>query len=274
MPAPVAIVTGASSGIGELAARQLREHGFEVYVGARRVQRMEHLADHGIHAMALDVTDDASMVDFVDRVWAAEGRIDVLVNNAGYGEYGALETVSMADAKAQFEVNVFGLARMMQLVLPHMREVGRGRIINISSIAGVVSEPYGAWYHASKHAVEGLSDCVRQEVKPFGIEVILVQPGPAESEWNAGAAKSLVQVSKGTPYEKGARATRRALKVMNSPMVSVRTGTVTDVIVEAATDPDPRARYAVGRGASALMFAAKVLPTRAVDAITGLLFRQ
>lgn len=274
MPAPVAIVTGASSGIGELTARQLRARGFEVYAGARRTDRMSGLEPLGVHVIALDVTDDASMVDFVDRVFTEQGRIDVLVNNAGYGAYGAVETVPMEDARAQFDVNVFGLARMTQLVLPHMREAGRGRVINISSIAGVVSEPYGGWYHASKHAVEGLSDCLRQELRPLGIEVVLVEPGPVLTDWNPIAANSLVKASKGTAYEKSAKATKRALKVMNSPAVAVKADAVVDVVMEAATEPDVRARYAVGKRAAAIMFLARVLPTRAVDAVTGLLFRS
>ncbi len=274
MAAPVAIVTGGSSGIGMLTARTLRDKGYQVYAAARRTDRMAGLAEDGVHVGEVDLTSDASMRDLVDRVNTEQGRIDLLVNNAGFGAFGALETVPMEDARAQFEVNVFGLARMTQLVLPHMRTAGRGRIINVSSIAGYVAEPYGGWYHASKHAVEGLSDCLRLELRPFGIDVVLVEPGPVRTEWNAIAAKSLANASKGTPYAKQAKATRRALGAMNSSLVAVPASRVSEVIVEAAQDDNPRPRYPVGRRAAAIIAAAKYLPTRAVDAITGLLYHS
>lgn len=272
MTAPVAIVTGGSSGIGELTAHRLKERGYTVYAAARRTDRMKGLQRSGIHTRALDLTVDRSMQDLVDTVVAEQGRIDLLINNAGFGAFGAVETVPMRDARAQFEVNVFGLARMTQLVLPQMRAAGTGRVVNVSSIAGYVAEPYGAWYHASKHAVEGLSDCLRMEMKPFGVDVILVEPGPVRTEWNAIAADSLVKSSKGTPYAKHAKATRRALRAMNSGVLAVPASRVADVIVRAATDDKPRARYPVGRRAAAIITAAKYLPTRAVDAVTGLLY--
>ena len=139
----VAIVTGASSGIGEATARRLHVLGYTVYAAARRVDRMAPLAEAGIRTAGVDVTDDGSMVGFVDRVIVESGRIDVLVNNAGYGSYGAVEQVPMDEARRQFEVNVFGLARLSQLVLPHMRRQRAGRIINISSIGGKIYEPLG-----------------------------------------------------------------------------------------------------------------------------------
>ncbi|HWA67991.1 MAG TPA: SDR family NAD(P)-dependent oxidoreductase, partial [Mycobacteriales bacterium] len=143
-----ALVTGASSGIGEAAALRLAKTGFTVYAAARRVERMSDLAQAGIRALKMDVTDDASMVAGVQQIVAETGRIDVLVNNAGYGSYGSVEDVAMTEARYQFDVNVFGLARLTQLVLPHMREQRRGRIINISSIGGRIYEPFGGWYHA------------------------------------------------------------------------------------------------------------------------------
>lgn len=274
MAAPVAIVTGGSSGIGELTARQLHAKGYQVYAVARRTKRMSGLADAGIHVHEVDLTVDASMRDLVERVKVEQGRIDLLVNNAGFGAFGAVETVPLEDARAQFEVNVFGLARMTQLVLPTMRETGRGRIVNVSSIAGYVAEPYGGWYHASKHAVEGLSDCLRMELRPFGIDVVLVEPGPVRTEWNAIAARSLADASKGTPYEKQARATRRALKAMNSGVLAVPASRVSEVIVRASVDDDPRPRYPVGRRAALIIALAKYLPTRAIDAVTELLYHS
>lgn len=274
MAVPVAIVTGGSSGIGELTARQLQAKGYQVYAVARRTNRMTGLADAGIHVHAVDLTEDASMRDLVERVRVEQGRIDLLVNNAGFGAFGAVETVPLEDARAQFEVNVFGLARMTQLVLPTMREAGRGRIVNVSSIAGHVAEPYGGWYHASKHAVEGLSDCLRMELRPFGVDVVLVEPGPARTEWNAIAARSLAEATKGTPYEKQAKATRRALKAMNSSVLAVPASRVSEVIVQASLDDDPRARYPVGRRAALIITLAKYLPTRATDAVTELLYHS
>lgn len=154
---PVAIVTGASAGIGFEAARKLAGKGFTVYAGARRVVRMAPLREAGVEVVELDVTDEQSMRAAVGRVLAERGRVDVLVNNAGYGSYGALEEVDPGEGRRQFDVNVVGLARMTQLVLPAMRQAGRGRIINVSSIGGMFYEPLGAWYHATKFAVEGTS---------------------------------------------------------------------------------------------------------------------
>ncbi|WP_043436491.1 SDR family NAD(P)-dependent oxidoreductase, partial [Arthrobacter sp. I3] len=169
MPQPVAFVTGASTGIGFETAKKLASAGFTVYAGARRVELMEPLKASGVKVVALDVTDEASMSAAVGDVLAAHGRIDVLVNNAGYGTYGSLEEVELAEGRRQFDVNVFGLARMTQLVIPAMRAARAGRIINISSIGGKMYEPLGAWYHATKFAVEGLSDSLRLELKPHGI---------------------------------------------------------------------------------------------------------
>ena len=189
----VALVTGGSSGIGEQTALGLRKAGFEVYAVARRVDRMAALERAGVHTFAMDVTDDASMVAGVERVIGETGRIDVLVNNAGYGSYGAVEDVPIDEARRQFEVNVFGLARLCQLVTPHMRERESGRIINISSIGGKFYEPLGAWYHATKFAVEGFSDSLRVELRPFGIDVVLIEPGPIVTEWNTISRESLAE---------------------------------------------------------------------------------
>ena len=200
----VALVTGASSGIGEATARRLRAAGFTTYAVARRVDRMAGLAEEGVHTFAMDVTDDASMVAGIHRIVAENGRIDVLVNNAGYGSYGAVEDVPIDEARRQFEVNVFGLARLVQLVVPHMREQKSGRIINISSIGGKFYEPLGAWYHATKFAVEGFSDSLRLELAPFGIHVVIVEPGPIITEWNTLARDNLVETSRGGAYEERA----------------------------------------------------------------------
>src|SRR5665213_2149263 len=172
-----ALVTGASAGIGEAIARQLMADGYRVFAGARRVDRMQALGTAGARLLALDVTDDGSLKAAVAAIAAEGNGLAVLVNNAGYGSYGSLEEVPIEEGRRQFEVNVFGLARLTQLVLPLMRTAGRGAIINVSSIGGKIYEPYGSWYHATKFAVEGLSDSLRLELAPFGIRVIIIEPG-------------------------------------------------------------------------------------------------
>src|SRR3954468_7600221 len=213
----VALVTGGSSGIGERAAVRLVEAGFTTYAVARRGDRMQPLADGGVTTYAMDVTDDASMTAGVERIITEHGRVDVLVNNAGYGSYGAVETVPIDEARRQFEVNVFGLARLTQLVLPHLRAQGSGGIVNISSIGGNFYEPLGAWYHATKFAVEGFSDSLRVELAPHGIRVVIIEPGPILTEWNQIARDSLVETSRGTAYEEQAEAVRRRMEKADQP---------------------------------------------------------
>ncbi len=172
-----------------------------MYAVARRVDRMVDLADAGVGVFGMDVTDDASMTSGVERILDEHGRIDVLVNNAGYGSYGAVEDVPLDEARRQFEVNVFGLARLTQLVTPAMREQGSGRIINISSVGAVIYEPFGAWYHATKFAVDGFSDSLRVELAPFGIDVVIVRPAGIRTEWNQIARDGLIESAQGGAYE-------------------------------------------------------------------------
>ena len=261
----VALVTGASSGIGEETARMLQEAGFATYAVARRVDRMAGLAEKGVTTFAMDVTDDASMVTGVERVMAEQGRIDVLVNNAGYGSYGAVEDVPIEEARRQFEVNVFGLARLCQLVTPHMRMRKSGRIINISSIGGKFYEPLGAWYHATKFAVEGFSDSLRVELAPFGIDVVIVEPGPIISEWNTIARDSMVEQSVGTVYEDLARRMAVMFERVDTPRMSSGPEAVAEKVLKALETVNPAARYPAGRGARAIVTARRLLPDRAMD---------
>jgi NAD(P)-dependent dehydrogenase (short-subunit alcohol dehydrogenase family) len=266
MTTRVALVTGASSGIGERTALRLREAGFAVYAVARRVERMARLEQQGVSVFAMDVTDDASMVAGVQRVVDEHGRIDVLVNNAGYGSYGAVEDVPIEEARRQFEVNVFGLARLTQLVLPHMRARGAGRIINISSIGGKFYEPLGAWYHATKFAVEGFSDSLRLEVAPYGIDVVIIEPGPIRTEWNEISRDSLTTASAGGAYEAQAAKVRRVMeRADTSRLLSSGPDPVARKIVKAALANTPRARYPVGRGAGTIVRARRLLPDAAFD---------
>ncbi|MGY2704664.1 MULTISPECIES: oxidoreductase [unclassified Nocardioides] len=265
--ARVALVTGASSGIGADAARGLRSAGFEVYAVARRVDRMAGLEKDGVRVLGMDVTDEESMTSGVERILSEGGRIDVLVNNAGYGSYGAVEDVPLDEARRQFEVNLFGLARLTQLVTPGMRHNGGGRIINISSIGAVIYEPFGAWYHATKFAVEGFSDSLRVELRPFGIDVVIVRPAGIVTEWNTIARERLAATSRGGAYAQYADSAVRTLARVDNRMMSSGPEVVARTIVRAATAPHPRSRYATGKGARIIPAVRRVLPDRAFDAV-------
>jgi len=171
--AKTVLITGASSGIGKATAIYLAQNGYHVYGAARRLDKLEALKENGVTPVVLDVTDDRSINGCVARIIRESGNIDILVNSAGLGSYGALEDVPMAEAKNQLEINLFGAAGLIQLVLPGMRINHYGKIINISSIGGKMGLPMGSWYHASKFAIEGLSDALRNEVRQFGIDVIV-----------------------------------------------------------------------------------------------------
>ncbi|MCI0142920.1 oxidoreductase [Arthrobacter bambusae] len=265
MPQRVAFVTGASTGIGFEAAIKLSKAGMVVYAGARRVEKMEPLKAHGIKVLSLDVTEEGSMKAAVDLVMAEQGRIDVLVNNAGYGSYGSLEEVPLDEGRRQFEVNVFGLARMSQLVIPAMRAAGSGRIINVSSIGGKMYEPLGAWYHGTKFAVEGMSDSLRLELKPHGIDVAIIEPAGTDTEWGTIAGESLLTVSGHGPYREQARIVAAALASTSGTALSTPPRVVAGAILHAATSRRPRTRYPVGRGAWTILALRRVLPDRAFD---------
>jgi NAD(P)-dependent dehydrogenase (short-subunit alcohol dehydrogenase family) len=263
--AKTAIVTGASAGIGEATCLALVDKGFTVYAVARRADRMAHLADKGIVPVSADVTADASMVALVDKVIAATGRVDVLVNNAGYGSYGALEEVPMEEARRQFDVNIFGLARLTQLVLPHMRGQRSGRIINVSSVGGRIWEPLGAWYHATKFAVEGLSDSLRAELRPHGIDVVVIQPGAIRTEWAAISADNLLQASSIPAYQEQVRIGAAVLRKADETRAASPPSTVARTIAKAATARRPRTRYATGGGARSVLLFNRLLTDRGWD---------
>lgn len=270
----VALVTGASSGIGEATARQLIAAGWRVYAGARRVDRMQPLAAAGARLLALDVTDDASMQQAIDTIRRDQGRLDALVNNAGYGSYGALEEVPLDEGRRQFEVNVFGLARLTQLALPMMRAQRRGRIVNITSIGGKIGEPFGSWYHATKFAVEGLSDSLRMELYPFGIDVVIIEPGAIKTEWNGIARDGLMKYSGDGPYRDGAREHVKMLASADQGPMPSPPEVVARTIVRALQAARPKTRYATGGGAQMVLFLRRVLSDRAFDATMRLFSKQ
>ena len=260
--AKVAIVTGASSGIGAAAARRLHDRGYIVYAAARRIERMAPLAEAGIRAIRVDVTDDASLTAFVSQIVSETGRVDLLVNNAGYGSLGALEEVPMAEARRQFDVNLFGLARLVQLVVPHMREQREGRIVNISSIGGRIHLPLCGWYHATKFAVEGFSDTLRMELAPFGIRVVVIEPGAIDTEWHGVAGDNLTATSGQGTYGRQAAA---LVKVLSAGGLASRPEVIGDAIVRAAQARRPRTRYRVGLGAKPVLLARWALPDKTFD---------
>ncbi|GIF78532.1 oxidoreductase [Asanoa siamensis] len=262
----VALVTGASSGIGEATARELAAAGFVVYAAARRTERLQRLTDVGIHPMAMDVTDDVSMQAGFQTILDDQGRIDVLVNNAGYGSYGALEDVPMAEARAQMEVNVFGAARLTQLVLPQMRAQRSGTVVNVTSMGGKITTPLGAWYHATKFALEALSDCLRMEVAPFGIDVIVIEPGGIRTEWSGIAAEKVRAVSSSGPYAAQGDAVAASLTSDSTHRRSSRPELIGRTITKAVTARRPKTRYAVGYGAKPMILMHDLLPDRAFDA--------
>ncbi|MEU9337046.1 oxidoreductase [Streptomyces sp. NPDC048290] len=265
----VAFVTGASSGIGAATALRLNDAGYQVYAAARRVERMASLEAAGIHVLSLDLTDPDSITAAVRTVLADGGRLDLLVNNAGYGSYGAIEDVPMAEARAQFEVNVFGLADLTRQVMPQMRAQRGGTIANISSMGGKVVAPLGGWYHASKFALEALSDALRMEARPFGIHVVVIEPGSVRSEWGRVAAEHLRSTARTSPYRAVAERVADHLAASSEP--GSRTTSEPEVIartvVRVARATRPRTRYRTGFGAAPLVFLRWLLPDRAIDSL-------
>ena len=263
----VILITGASSGIGYNAALILAEQGHKVYGAARRVELLEQLREYGVTPVRMDVTDDASMVDGVNAIIDAEGRIDVLINNAGYGYMGAIENVTIAEAKRQLEVNLFGLARLTQLVLPYMRTQKSGRIINTSSVAGKAVIPFGGWYNVSKYSVEALSDALRIEVKPFGIKVCLIEPGGIKTDWGIIAANNLSASSKDTEYEDAGLRMARMLKIGYTSNFLSNPIRVAKAIARAANSRCPKVRYRLGAGSGLIVILHALLPARWWDAL-------
>lgn len=260
----VAIVTGASSGIGKQAVIRFLKEGYEVYAGARRLEAMRDIEQQGAILYPLDVTKGESIDAFVAQVVTRSLRIDVLVNNAGYGLYGSVEEVPLDVARDQMEVNVFGLAHMIQATLPIMRRQGSGRIINISSIGGKIWTPLGAWYHTSKFAVEGFSDSLRNEVRPFGIDVVVIEPGAIKTEWSSIAIENVQKMSGNGPYREHAEATARLFKLESA---SASPQVVVDAIYRAASVRHPKARYVAPFSVNIIVAIRRLLSDRMFDRI-------
>jgi NAD(P)-dependent dehydrogenase (short-subunit alcohol dehydrogenase family) len=226
---------------------------------------MEHLRASGIRPIALDVTEEASLVAAVAEVMSSAGRIDLLINNAGYGSYGSVEEVPLAEGRRQFDVNLFGAIQLTRLAIPHMRQQRSGRIINVTSIGGKISSPLGAWYHGSKFALEGMSDVLRGELRPFGIDVVVVEPGAINTEWSGIAADSALEVSGSGPY---AASAKRLSAMFTSGQMSARASepsVIAATLVKAATARRPKTRYAAGSGARAILTVRRLVSDRTFD---------
>jgi NAD(P)-dependent dehydrogenase (short-subunit alcohol dehydrogenase family) len=263
------LITGCSTGIGRATAEQLAGKGWTVYATARRPETIEDLKAKGCRILALDVTDEASMRDAVSQVEQAEGAVGVLVNNAGYSQSGAVESVNLDDVRSQFETNVFGLIHMCQLALPGMRNQGWGKIVNVSSMGGKMTFPGGGIYHATKHAVEALSDALRFEVRGFGVDVIVIEPGLIRTQFGEAAVNSIENGTTAGPYaEFNAAVAATTAGAYDGPLAKLGGGpeTVARKIEKAISRRRPRTRYPVTPSARMIMGIHTVLPDRGWDA--------
>jgi NAD(P)-dependent dehydrogenase (short-subunit alcohol dehydrogenase family) len=264
------LITGCSTGIGRATAEHLAGKGWTVYATARRPESIADLEAKGCRTLALDVTDEASMAAAVQEVEAAEGAVGVLVNNAGYSQSGAVESVRLEDVRAQFETNVFGLIRMCQLALPGMRRQGWGRIVNVSSMGGKMTFPGGGIYHGTKHAVEAISDALRFEVRGFGVDVVVIEPGLIKTRFGEAAVSSIRSgtADHGAYAEFNAAVAEATAGVYDGPLAKLGGGpeTVARKIEKAITRRRPRTRYPVTPSARMIMGIHTVLPDRAWDA--------
>lgn len=257
------LVTGGSSGMGKDFAKCLAEKGYKVYAAARRIEQMEDLRSLGVTPIKMDITNEQEIQACINRINLEAGGVDILINNAGFGMFGAMEDTPIENARYQFDVNVFGLARLTQLVLPYMRAREEGKIINITSIGGKIYTPLGSWYHATKHALEGWSDCLRLELNPFGIDVVIIEPGAIATEFNHVMSENLNQHSAIGPYSE---LSRKLDKIQNeSKNVASKPEVITQVVIKAVESAKPKTRYAAGAYAKLLLFIRKWFSDRTFD---------
>ncbi|MGI8610267.1 MAG: oxidoreductase [Candidatus Dormibacteria bacterium] len=270
------LITGCSSGIGKVTAAALARNGWRVYATARRVETLAELEAAGCSTLALDVTDEASMLAAVAVVEKAEGAVGVLVNNAGYEQAGPIEEVPMDLVRKEFETNVFGPVRLTQMVLPGMRRQHWGRVVNISSMGGKLTLPAGGYYHGSKFALEAISDALRFEVRGFGVDVVVIEPGLIKTRFGETATGSATEDGGAAgPYAALNTAASKAIQNAYSGAMSrfaADPSTVARVIERAISVPRPRTRYVVTIGARAAILTRRLLPDRAFDAVLGTQF--
>ena len=264
----VVLLTGASSGIGWITSIYLASKGYRVYAVARRLEKLEPLKKYGIRPLFMDLCDENTMQTVIETIVQEEGKIDILINNAGYGVYGAIEDVDLTEAKRQFEVNLFAQARLTQLVLPYMREQRKGKIINVSSIAGKMTLPLGAWYHASKHALEAYSDALRMEVKDFGIDVIIIEPGAIKTPWGVIVGENLQDLAQDSAYQEMTEKQAKFLlkHYTKNPFLSTPKR-VAEYIYQVVVASKPKTRYLVGFGSKTIVLIKSILPDRVFDSM-------
>jgi NAD(P)-dependent dehydrogenase (short-subunit alcohol dehydrogenase family) len=262
-----ALVTGASSGMGKAIALQLIADGFQVYVAARQVDKMQDLAQLGARTLRMDISRDDDIQETVRTILSEVDAIDVLVNNAGFGLYGPVEEIGMDEARYQFEVNVFGPARLTQLLLPAMRKKRAGTIVNITSMGGKVYTPLGAWYHATKHALEGWSDCLRLELADFGIRVVVIEPGLIETGFGDVVADGLLKRSSGGAYASLVQAVVKGTRQSYGQGTGTDPKVIAGVVSRAVLSKRPETRYAAGKYAKPMIWIRKWLGDRAFDRI-------
>ncbi|MCK4130368.1 oxidoreductase [Ralstonia pseudosolanacearum] len=248
-----ALVTGASSGMGKAIAKRLLADGFHVYVAARSIDKMEDLSSLGATPLKMDISKDEEITAAVEAILRESGGVDVLVNNAGFGLYGPVEDIGIEEARYQFEVNVFGAARLTQLLLPAMRKKGAGTIVNITSMGGKIYTLLGAWYHATKHALEGWSDCLRLELAPFGINVVVVEPGLIETGFGDVVSDGLLKRSGQGAYAKLTHAVAKATKDAYGKGRGTDPSVIANIVSGAVATKRPRTRYAVGKYAKPMI---------------------
>ncbi|WP_297862157.1 oxidoreductase [uncultured Acidaminococcus sp.] len=265
MEQQVVLVTGASSGIGRETAILLAKTGHVVYGAARRLEKLQELSKYGVIPLVLDVTKEYSCQNALQQILNQQGTLDILINNAGYGSYGAVEDVPLTEAQRQLDVNVFGAIRLTQMVLPLFRRQHRGRVIMISSIAGRLTGPFGGWYHASKYALEALSDALRMETAGQGIWVSIVEPGLVRTPWGHIAADHLAASARRGPYARLAEQAARGIHRLYDKKWLTSPADVAKTIFLTVNAAQPQARYLCGKDAYLLLALHTLLPTGLYD---------
>ncbi|MEW8525613.1 MAG: oxidoreductase [Candidatus Thiodiazotropha endolucinida] len=259
------LITGASSGIGKETAKTLIREGYTVYAAARRIEKMADLKALGCIPLKMDITHTDDIADVVAAIIKKCGGVDVLINNAGFGMYGAIEDTPIDEARYQFEVNLFGLAELTRAILPYMRNKGAGKIVNITSVGGKIYTPLGSWYHATKHALEGWSDCLRLEVSPFGIDVIIVEPGAIGTEFGSVLEGQMMKRSGDTVYANVAQSLVTANKRFYEDGAASHPSVIARTISSALSSGKPKTRYVVGKLSKPLLFLRRWLSDRSFD---------
>lgn len=263
----VILITGASSGMGKVAAQKLIQEGHKVYTAARRIDQMQDLKAMGGFPIQMDIANESDIEKVVSQIIEKEGKIDVLWNNAGYGLYGAVEDIPTDVARKQFEVNIFGLASLTQKVIPYMRKAQSGTIINTSSMGGKMYTPMGAWYHASKHALEGWSDCLRLELKAFNINVVVLEPGIIDTEFGSVMLENIAQYSGKGVYAPIVNKLIDATRQMYEKGDASKPSVIADTISKIVTTNQPKTRYRVGKWAKPMVWMRVMLGDSLFDKI-------